>query len=91
MRQEQNTLNVRGVVRLERRGEKRIDKKRGDKRDKIKSIRSKIQYYKLITLLIVIVEKNLHAVRGPHKTDKNGILFLLLSRFFGVKEKLKTV
>ena len=40
---------------------------------------------------IVIVETNLHAVRGPHKIDKNGMLFLLLSLFFGVKEMLKTV
>ena len=42
-------------------------------------------------LLIVIVGKNLHVVRGPHKTDKNGILFHLLSRVFVVKEMLKTV
>ena len=30
----------------------------------------------LLLLLIAIVEKILHAVRGPHKTDKDGILFL---------------
>ena len=53
----------------------------------------KSDWYKEKThyILIVIVENNLHAVRGPHKTDKNRILFLLLSRFFGVKEILKTV
>ena len=39
----------------------------------------------LISALIVIVGKNLHTVRGPHKTDKNGILFLLLSRFLALR------
>ena len=45
-------------------------------------------YACIVPLLIVKVEKNLHAVRGPHKTDKNGIFFLLLSWCFGVKNSL---